>query len=128
MPGQRRAKRQRKIRKVSNFNIIGREGSVDCVDKITVNCSLCIYKRISFPEDPYEKKLGTSFYRKIRKEGEDVYDGIATSLGMWDKMEYNATYEYLKQNGGFTPVPVSSIVLALFEHRVSIMKISNILV
>ena len=47
------------------------------------------------PEDPYEKKLGSNFYRKIRKEGEDVYDGVATSLGMWDKMEYLAAEEYL---------------------------------
>ena len=60
-------------------------------------------------EDPYEKKLGAAFYKKIlKKEGEDVYDGIATSLGMWNKMEYDATREYLCQNGGFIPVPVST--------------------
>ena len=31
---------------------------------------------------------------------------VVTSLGLWDKMEYDATREYLHQNGGFTPVLV----------------------
>ena len=46
--------------------------------------------------------------KRYKKKGGDVYDGIATSLGMWDKMEYDATTEYLRQNGGFTPVSVST--------------------
>ena len=69
---------------------------------------LCIEKLLLLSEDPYEKKLRAAFYKKIKNEGEDVYDGIATSLGMWDKMEYDATREYLHQDGGFTSVPVST--------------------
>ena len=106
--------------------MIGREGDCGwCKENNKVNYKLCIYKIISFPEDPYEKKLGSSFYRKIRKEGEDLYDGIATSLGMWDKLEYDATREYLKQNGGFTPVPVSTNMFPFCEHD---FEVYNLLV
>ena len=83
-------------------------------------CWLCIQKFLLLSEDPYEKKLVQLSTKKIRKEGEDVYDGIATSLGMWDKMEYDATREYLCQNGGFTPVAVS-IDYASCRHHVSIV-------
>ena len=52
-------------------------------------------------EGPYEQNQVEHFAERSKKG--PVCDGITTALGIWDKMEFDATREYLKQNGGYYP-------------------------
>ena len=36
-----------------------------------------------------------------------MYDGVAESMGMLDRLEYEATTIYIKRNGNYTLCPVS---------------------